>query len=246
MLESRHGENVEAMPPQPPPRTAGPPGLPSPPVTVEIAGGEMLTRLGLRSVLGADPDVTVVGEAADGRSAVELGLRTRPRVLIIDAQADPPDAIATIATFHARLPQTQVIVFAAHFSDDLIFRSLSAGAVGILLRDCAPQDFVNGVLAVSAGQAVLAPYPARRLVDQLAGIDVDRARRAQALVDGLTDREREVLGQMAQGLGNQEIARALYMSEGAVKAHISRILTRLRCTNRVQAVIVQRDARLPH
>jgi DNA-binding NarL/FixJ family response regulator len=206
----------------------------------------MLTRLGLRSILEASPDVTVVGEAADGRGAIELGLRVRPRVLIIDVQADPPDAMVTIAAFHARLPQTQVIVLGAHFSDELIFRSLSAGAVGILLRDCDPHNLVDGVLAVGAGHAVLAPYPARRLVDWLVGIDVDRARRAQSLLDGLTDREREVLGRMTQGLGNQEIARALYMSEGAVKAHISRILTKLRCTNRVQAVSVLRDARLPH
>ena len=206
----------------------------------------MLTRLGLRSVLAASPEVTVVGEAADGRGAVELGLRVRPRVLIIDVQTDPPDALAAIASFRARLPETQIIVFGSRFTDELIFRSLSAGAVGILLRDSDPQDLVDGVLAVGAGNAALAPYPARRLVDRLVGIDVDRARRAESLLDGLTDREREVLDRMAQGLGNLEIARALYMSEGAVKAHISRILSKLRSNNRVQAVTVLRDARLPH
>lgn len=206
----------------------------------------MLTRVGLRSLLEACPDVTVVGEATDASSAIEVGLRIRPRVLIIDVQADPADAIAIIAAFHTRLPETQVIVLGTNLTDELIFGSVSAGAVGILLRDCDPQDLVDAVRAVSAGHAAIAPYPARRLVDWLVGIDVDRARQAEALLARLCDREREVLERMAQGLSNVEIARALYMSEGAVKAHISHILSKLGCTNRVQAVTLLRDSRLPH
>jgi DNA-binding NarL/FixJ family response regulator len=216
------------------------------PVTVVIAETETLTRVGLRSILENPQDIAVVGEAADGNAAFELTLRLRPGVLIVDAQIGPAGGLKVAAAVRAKARETQVVMLSSHFADEVIFRALSVGASGLLLKDCAPQELVGGIRAVAAGRAVLAPCVARRLVNVFVGVDVDRAQRAQDLVESLSDREREVLAHMAEGMGNLEIARVLYMSEGAVKAHISRLLAKLGCANRVKAVSIYRDSRMPH
>jgi DNA-binding NarL/FixJ family response regulator len=216
------------------------------PVTVVIAETESLTRAGLRSILEGAANIAVLGEAQDGHAAVDLAVRLRPAVMIVDARIGPSGGLGVAAAVRSNARDTQVVMLASYFADEAIFRALSVGVSGLLLKDCAPQELVGGIRAVAAGRAVLAPCVARRLVNVFVGADVDRAQRARMLIDALSDREREVLAHMAEGMGNLEIARALYMSEGAVKAHISRLLAKLECTNRVKAVSIYRDSRLPH
>jgi DNA-binding NarL/FixJ family response regulator len=175
-----------------------------------------------------------------------LALRQRPDVLIIDVVDSPLDMLAAIALVRSRQPETRALALTTNPRDDLVFRALGAGVTGVLSKDCGPRELIDGVRAVAAGEAVLSSSVTRRLVGWFSGADVDAAREAHEMVGGLTEREREVLAAVAGGMGNLEIARKLYMSEGAVKAHISRLLTKLRCTNRVQAAMIFHHAGLPH
>jgi DNA-binding NarL/FixJ family response regulator len=213
-------------------------------VSVVVADGEPLIRAGIRSLLEQPPGLEVVGEAADGHHATELVRRVRPDVLIVDFHL-PPTGGPTVAAFVRRhLAGTAVIFLATEAVDELIFGALRAGASGFLLKQEAPAELVNAVRAVAAGHAALAPHATRRLIDHFTALDVERVHRARGLIDGLTTREREVLAQVANGMGNLQIARALHMSEGAVKAHVSRLLTKLNCTNRVQAATLSHHAGL--
>jgi DNA-binding NarL/FixJ family response regulator len=212
--------------------------------TVAVAEGEALTRMGLRSILSDCPDLKVVGEAQDHRGATEIALRRRPDVMIVDL-VPSMDALSLLALVRARLRDTRVIVLAARPTEELIFRALSAGASGFLLRGCDPRELVEAVRSVAAGHAALDPSVTRRLLDWVVGMDVDGLKEARALIDELGERERVVLTHMAKGMGNLGIARALYMSEGAVKAHIGRLMTKLHCSNRVQAVTIYYKANLP-
>lgn len=215
-------------------------------VTIGIAESVALTRLGLRSILQTRADFRVVGEAHDAPSTVELAFRHRPAVLIVDAELAAPSVPGLVAMLHTRLPGTRVVAMSVKPVADALFRALSAGAAGFLIKDCEPDDLIDGVRAVASGGTVIAPSAARELTKWFVGMDVERAKQAEEMLGWLTARELEVLERLAGGLGNHEIARALYMSEGAVKAHISRVLSKFRCTNRVQAAAVYYDARLPH
>jgi DNA-binding NarL/FixJ family response regulator len=229
---------------RPPPATVSPDHRPTRAATVVVADREPLIRAGIRSVLEQPSGLEVVGEAADGHHATELVRRVRPDVLIVDFHL-PPTGGPDVAGFVRRhLPETAVIFLAADAVDELIFGALRAGASGFLLKQAAPAELVNAVRAVAAGHAALAPRATRRLIDHFASLDVERVHRARGLIDGLTTREREVLTQVANGMGNLQIARTLHMSEGAVKAHVSRLLTKLNCTNRVQAATLSHHAGL--
>jgi DNA-binding NarL/FixJ family response regulator len=230
-------------------RPVGPVPLPTMPradraVTVVVADGEPLIRAGIRSVLEQSPGLEVVGEAADGHQASDLIHRTRPDVVIVDFRLPPTDGLAVAGFVGRQVAQTAVILMTTEVVDELIFGALRAGASGFLLKQTAPAELVNAVRAAAAGHAVLTPRATRRLIDQFAALDVERVHRARGLIDQLTSREREVLTQVANGMGNLQIARTLHMSEGAVKAHVSRMLTKLDCTNRVQAATMFHHAGL--
>jgi DNA-binding NarL/FixJ family response regulator len=212
--------------------------------TIVVADGEPLIRAGIRSILEQPPGLEVVGEAADGHHATELVRRVRPDVLIVDFHLPPTGGPAVAGFVRRHLPETSVIFLATEAVDELIFGALRMGASGFLLKQGPPAELVNAVRAVAAGHAALAPHATRRLIDHFTALDVERVHRARGLIDGLTTREREVLAQVANGMGNLQIARALHMSEGAVKAHVSRLLTKLNCTNRVQAATLSHHARL--
>jgi DNA-binding NarL/FixJ family response regulator len=225
-----------------PPRTAV--GQRAGLITVVVADDEPLIRAGIRSVLERAQGLEVVAEAADGHRAVALVRGHRPDVLIVDVAMPAVGGLAVTELVRRDVPDTEVIVMVTDAVDDLIFGALRAGASGFLLKQCAPAELVNAVLAVAAGHAALAPRATRRLVDQFLGVDLECVHRARRMIDALTSREREVLAKIARGMGNAEIARTLYLSEGAVKAHVSRLLTKLDCTNRVQAATLSHHASL--
>jgi DNA-binding NarL/FixJ family response regulator len=213
-------------------------------ITVGIADDEPLVRGGIRGLLEQAGDITVVAEAGNGGGAIELVRRHRPRVLLVDVTMPGVDGIAVAEEVRRTVPATSVVVLTARASDTHLSRALHAGASGILLKGGNPREVVAAVRAVAAGDAMLSPSITRRLLDRMAGVDLEPVEQARTLVGRLTAREKEVLGLVAKGMGNVQIARRLYVSEGAVKAHVSRLLTKLSCDNRVQAAILAHSARL--
>jgi len=214
------------------------------PITVGVVDSEALVRGGIRRVLEQAPDVRVVAEAASGSGAVELVRKHHPRVLLMDVRMPGLDGFAATEQVRGLSPGTAVVLLTSVADDGHIRRALRAGATGFLLKDGSPRELVAAVRAVAAGEAMLSPAITRRVLDRIVDIDPEPVERARSLVGHLTGREREVLGLLAQGMGNLQIARKLYLSEGAVKAHVSRLLTKLSCDNRVQAAILAHNARL--
>jgi DNA-binding NarL/FixJ family response regulator len=213
--------------------------------TVGIVGAESLRRIGLRAVAENHEGVELVGEAEDARGMIELAQRRRPAVLIVDMIDSPQELLSAIAALRERVPETRVLVLASNPRDGFIFQVLSAGVAGVLMRD-DPAELMDAVRTVAAGEPVISPEVTWQLLNWIRGADVEAACKARRLIDGLAAREREVLASLAKGMSNGQIARKLYMSEGTVKLYISRLLTRLRCTNRVQAAVMYHHARLPH
>ncbi|MFI9385527.1 response regulator [Kutzneria sp. NPDC052558] len=213
-------------------------------ITVGVVDSEALVRGGIRRVLEQAPDVRVVAEAASGSGAVELVRKHHPRVLLMDVRMPGLDGLAATEQVRGLSPGTAVVLLTSAADDSHIRRALRAGATGFLLKDGSPRELVAAVRAVAAGEAMLSPAITRRVLERIVDIDPEPIERARDLVGHLTGREREVLGLLAQGMGNLQIARKLYLSEGAVKAHVSRLLTKLSCDNRVQAAILAHNARL--
>ena len=213
-------------------------------IAVGVVDSEALVRGGIRRVLEQAPDVRVVAEAASGSGAVELVRKHHPRVLLMDVRMPGLDGLAATEQVRGLSPGTAVVLLTAAADDSHIRRALRAGATGFLLKDGSPRELVTAVRAVAAGEAMLSPAITRRVLERIVDIDPEPVERARSLVGHLTGREREVLGLLAQGMGNLQIARKLYLSEGAVKAHVSRLLTKLSCDNRVQAAILAHNARL--
>ena len=213
-------------------------------ITVAIAGDEPLARGGIRGLVERAADIRVVAATTDGTRVVDLVRRHRPRVLLVDAALGGVDGIEVAEAVRTSAPATAVVLLMPGPGDAHLQRALHAGAAGILLRDGDPRDILTAVRAVAAGDAMLSPSITRRLLDRMATVDLEPMEHARSLVGRLTTREREVLGLIAKGMGNVQIAHRLYVSEGAVKAHVSRLLTKLSCDNRVQAAILAHSARL--
>ncbi|GGM33158.1 DNA-binding response regulator [Longimycelium tulufanense] len=213
-------------------------------IRVGIADDEALVRAGVRGILETADDVQVVGEADDGRSAVELVRVHRPDVLLLDVQMPGMDGLLAATAVRSAAPSTAVVVLTTFDYDEYVMRALRAGAVGYLLKDTDPAELVRAVRVVAGGEAVLSPRVARTVVDHFStgcGVSAERAR---TLVSGLTERELDVLALIGRGNSNAEIGQQLHLSEGTVKAHVSRVLTKLGCDNRVQAAIMAHEAGL--
>ncbi|NUR70253.1 MAG: response regulator transcription factor [Hamadaea sp.] len=195
-----------------------------------------MLRSGLRSVLAAYADIHVVGEAGDGVEAIELARRLLPDVLLVEARLPRRDGVAVAREVAgARLP-VGVLVLTAEPVGDHAVGALRAGARGLVAQDAAAEDLVGAVRAVAAGHAAISPVLLGQLLAQFAALPVT----ADGVPDGssgLTDREREVLAQVARGLSNAEIARVLTVSETTVKTHVGHVLTKLKLRDRVQAVV---------
>ena len=207
------------------------------PIRVLVCDDQPLIRTGFATIIDAQPDLEVVGECADGRTAVELARRLRPDLVIMDVRMPVLDGIeATRQLAGAGVPDPiKVLVVTTFNLDEYVYEALRAGASGFLLKDSPPAHLLHGIRTVASGAALLAPEVTRQLVGKFAA----RIRPAERPAEEppLTPRELEVLRLIAEGLSNSEIASALVISQETVKTYVSRILTKLDLRDRVQAVV---------
>ena len=208
-------------------------------ISVLLVDDEALVRAGLRMILETAEDLTVVGDAGDGRAAIAAVDRYRPDVVLMDIRMPRLDGLSATAAIRSGADPPSVIVLTTFDTDDDIFQALDAGAVGFLLKDTPPQDLLRAVRIAASGDAMLSPSVTRRLIERVTVEDRTRRRRATLeRLDALTEREREVLVEIGLGHANADIARHLYMSEATVKSHITHLFDKLGATNRVQLAIV--------
>jgi DNA-binding NarL/FixJ family response regulator len=201
---------------------------------VLIVEDDALMRAGLRGILDREPDLDVVAEADDGRDAVDHARRTRPDVVLMDIRMPGVDGIAATREVLSALPETRVVILTTFEQDDYIFGALRAGASGFLLKRTRPEELVAAVRTVAAGDSLLSPSVTSRVIARMAQRP---AVGAEGGAERLTTREREVLGLVARGLSNAEIAAALVIEESTVKTHTKRLVSKLGLRDRVQVVI---------
>jgi RNA polymerase sigma factor (sigma-70 family) len=230
------------------------------PIRVLLADDDVLMRSGLRMLLEASPGIEIVGEAGDGLEAVAMVEALRPHVVLMDirmpqldgieatarivaAQGDPADAMAADESGTNDVGSesgevvSRVLVLTTFELDEYVYDAVLAGASGFLLKRTPPEEVVAGIRAVASGDALLAPSVTRRLLEDFVKARSGRRPLNKSAIERLTPREAEVLVEMAKGLSNQEIAEALFVSEGTVKTHVKRILMKLALRDRVQAVV---------
>jgi len=208
-----------------------------------VVDDQALVRAGFRMILEAEPDIHVVGEAADGREAIELAERAQPDVILMDIRMPELDGVEATARITAADDPPRVLILTTFDLDEYVFAALRAGASGFLLKDTPAEDLVAAVRVVASGDALLAPSVTRRVIEEFAtSAPTDRA----PVIDlsALTEREREVLVLMARGLSNAEIAGELYLGETTVKTHVGRVLMKLQLRDRVQAVVLAYESGL--
>jgi len=213
------------------------------PIRVLIVDDDALVRAGLSMILNATDDIRVVAEAADGSEVLPAVDAYGPDVVLMDIRMRKMDGLEATEALCAREKAPQIIVLTTFDADDHVLRALRSGASGFLLKDTPPAEIVHAIRLVAAGEAMLSPAVTRRLIGHVAGGGVaSRRTEARELLDRLTDREREVAVLIGRGLSNAEIAEQLFMSVATVKAHVTRLLTKLEVSNRVQIALLAHDA----
>jgi DNA-binding NarL/FixJ family response regulator len=201
-----------------------------------IVDDQSMIRVGIRAILESQDDITVVGEAENGQLGVERCRSLRPDVVLMDVRMPVLDGLAATRAILSEGHAPRVLMLTTFDLDDYIYAALQAGASGFLLKDSEPEDLQRAVRVVAGGEALLAPSITRRLIENFVSARPRRPAAATAL-NGLTDREREVLRLMALGKSNAEIAGSLFIAEQTTKTHVSRILQKLGLRDRVQAVV---------
>ncbi len=202
-----------------------------------IADDQALLRGGLKAILEAEDDLTVVAEAADGVEAVDETLRTHPDVVLMDIRMPRLDGLEATRRLIGAGTRARILVITTFDRDEYVFRALRAGAAGFLLKSASGERLAQGVRTVAGGESLLDPAITTRLVEHfLSRPDFDPELRAR--LDGLTPREREILLLLARGLSNAEMGRELFLSETTVKSHVTRMLSKLSVSSRVQAVVL--------
>lgn len=210
---------------------------------VLIVDDQSLVRAGFRLILESQPDFEVIGEAQDGEEAIGLTRRHHPDVVLMDVRMPRLDGLeATRRIVGSGLNGCRIVMLTTFDLDEYVYAALQAGACGFLLKDVTPEQLIASVRLVSAGDALLAPSITRRLIERYAAAKTPPA--VHRSLESLTPRELDVLRLMARGLGNQEIAEQMVVSEATVKTHVAHILDKLQVENRVQAVVVAYESRL--
>ncbi|HLS79353.1 MAG TPA: response regulator transcription factor [Nocardia sp.] len=214
-------------------------------ITVLIADDQAMVRQGFGALLAAQPDISVVGDAPDGKVAVAEAKRLRPDVVLMDVrmpEMNGLDAARAILSAGGD-PPTRVLMLTTFDIDDYVYEALNLGASGFLLKDAPADELVRAVRVVAAGQALLAPTVTRRLIEEVTRRRAGTRRRTPEL-DSLTPREREVLELVARGMSNAEIAEALFVAEQTVKTHVSKVFSKLHLRDRAQAVVLAYESGL--
>jgi DNA-binding NarL/FixJ family response regulator len=209
---------------------------------VLIVDDQALVRAGFRMIIDAEEDMRVVGEAGDGAEAVELARRTTPDIVLMDIRMPQMDGIEATRRLSADHSPSRVIILTTYDLDEYVFDALGAGASGFLLKDTPPEDLVKGIRVTAQGEALLAPSITRRLIEEFTSSRPSAV--PVGTLEGLTEREVEVLQLVARGMSNAEIAGKLFVGESTVKTHVGHILEKLGLRDRVQAVIRAYEAGL--
>lgn len=212
-------------------------------VKVLLVDDDALVRAGLRLILSSTDDVDVVGETDDGVRALAAVRQHRPDVVLMDIRMAQMDGITATAALRRLDPAPHVIVLTTFQADEQVLAALRAGASGFLVKDTPPADIIGAVRLVAAGDAIISPSVTRTLLSHFGNTEAsERYRAAAERLASLTDRELEVATALGKGASNAEIAASLFMSEATVKAHVSRLLSKLDVSNRVQIAILVHDA----
>jgi DNA-binding NarL/FixJ family response regulator len=213
---------------------------------VVLADDQGIVRSGLRLILESEPDIEVVGEAADGAAAVDRARALRPDVVVMDIRMPVLDGIAATRRIvrEGDAPGVRVLILTTFDADEHVVEALRAGASGFLLKDVTPDGFVAAIRTIAGGEALLAPSVTRRLLDRFADRLPPASQERHAALRELTERETEVLTLIARGLSNREIADRLVLAEPTVKTHVSHVLDKLDLRDRAQAVVLAYEAGL--
>lgn len=206
-------------------------------IGVVVADDQAIVRAGFRLLIDSEPDLVVLGEAADGAEAVAVARKTAPDVVLMDIRMPVMDGIAATRLLAAAGPQPRVLILTTFDLDEYVYAALRAGASGFMLKDRPPEELLSAVRVIAAGESLLAPNVTRRLIEHFIR-QPDPAQAAPAALAQLTIREREVLALIAHGLSNAEIAGKLVMSVPTAKTHVSRILAKLGARDRAQLVVM--------
>jgi DNA-binding NarL/FixJ family response regulator len=213
-------------------------------IRVVLADDQALVRGGFRALLDAQDDITVVGEASSGDEAVALTTRLRPDVVLMDIRMPGSDGLAATRRIgdDPALASVRVVILTTFELDEYVFEALQVGASGFLVKDTEPAELIRAVRAVAAGDALLSPSVTRRLISEYA----NRAKqhRPGGVLDVLTEREREVMALVAEGLSNDEIAERLFVSPTTAKTHVSRAMVKLHARDRAQLVVIAYESGL--
>lgn len=215
------------------------PARPDEPIKVLLADDEGLVRSGFRVLLDTEDDITVVGDATNGLEAVELARATRPDVVLMDIRMPKLDGIQATRTIASTpgLERVRVLILTTYDTDAYVYEALQTGASGFLLKDAGPAELLHAIRVVAAGDALLAPRITRRLIGQFAARRTAEAE-GEATLGVLTDREREVLALLGQGLSNDEIGEQLFLSPATARTHVSRAMGKLGARDRAQLVVI--------
>jgi DNA-binding NarL/FixJ family response regulator len=206
-------------------------------IRVVVADDQGLIRVGLRKVLGVEPGIEVVGEAADGEQAVAVAARLHPDVVLMDIRMPALDGIEATRRLVRTHPGVRVLMLTTFGLDSYVYESLRAGASGFMLKDAPPEEIAAAVRIVASGDALLAPSITRSVIQEFARHPAPAPHQQPVAVAALTPREREVLDLLVSGLSNPEICRRLFISDATAKTHVARILQKLDLRDRVQVVI---------